>query len=348
MPSISILLPVYNAESFLEDAVLSILQQTFSDFELILIDDGSTDGSKQIVRQLAVRDSRIRLVQRPNKGLIATLNEGIALARSPLIARMDADDIALPHRLERQCTYLKSHPETVAIGSYVQFMDRCGHTYRTKYLPAGEGLRKAFLWGCPIMHPTVMMRTEAVREAGGYSPEFPSAEDYALWLRLLSLGGIDNIPEVLLSYRVHGSSISHVHAQQQRDSTLRAQALWIAGRTFDKDLCHLPANSLLDALALPPETLRYLLARMLALNPHIIGISPEHDPEAQEWLPRILQGPMTPEIRKALALYHLRAARAPGLSTSARLYQLARCARYSPREFMGKLGEFLRGRLQRR
>ncbi len=261
---------------------------------------------------------------------------------------MDADDIALPHRLERQCTYLKSHPETVAVGSYVQFMDRCGHTYRTKYLPAGEGLRKAFLWGCPIMHPTVMMRTEAVREAGGYSPEFPSAEDYALWLRLLSLGGIDNIPEVLLSYRVHGSSISHVHAQQQRDSTLRAQALWIAGRTFDKDLCHLPANSLLDALALPPETLRYLLARMLALNPHIIGISPEHDPEAQEWLPRILQGPMTPEIRKALALYHLRAARAPGLSTSARLYQLARCARYSPREFMGKLGEFLRGRLQRR
>lgn len=346
MPEISVLLPVYNAAHFIEKAIISILTQTMKNFEFIIINDGSTDSSGEILQKFAHKDIRIRLVQRPNKGLIATLNEGIALARSPLIARMDADDIALPHRLERQCTYLKSHPETVAVGSYVQFMDRCGHTYRTKYLPAGEGLRKAFLWGCPIMHPTVMMRTEAVREAGGYSPEFPSAEDYALWLRLLSLGGIDNIPEVLLSYRVHGSSISHVHAQQQRDSTLRAQALWIAGRTFDKDLCHLPANSLLDALALPPETLRYLLARMLALNPHIIGISPEHDPEAQEWLPRILQGPMTPEIRKALALYHLRAARAPGLSTSARLYHLCRCTCYSPHEFIEKMGEFLRGRLQ--
>lgn len=273
---------------------------------------------------------------------------GISLARSPFIARMDADDIALPHRLERQCTYLKIHPAAVAVGSYVKLMDECGHTYRTKYLPTGEKLRKAFLWGCPIMHPTVMMRTEAVRKAGGYSPEFPSAEDYALWLRLLSLGEIDNIHEALLSYRVHGSSISHVHARQQRDSTLRAQALWIAGRTFDKDLCHLPTNPLLNALALPPETLRYLLARMLSLNSHIIGVSPKQDPDAQEWLPRILQGPMTPEIRKAMALYHLRAARAPGLSTSARLYQIARCACYSPREFMGKLGEFLRGRLQRR
>ncbi|WP_448339343.1 glycosyltransferase family 2 protein [Desulfovibrio piger] len=347
-PQISIILPVYNAKQYLEASVYSILNQSLTDFELILINDGSTDGSEKIVRQLAARDSRIRLVQRPNKGLIATLNEGISLARSPFIARMDADDIALPHRLERQCTYLKIHPEAVAVGSYVKLMDECGHTYRTKYLPTGEKLRKAFLWGCPIMHPTVMMRTEAVRKAGGYSPEFPSAEDYALWLRLLSLGEIDNIHEALLSYRVHGSSISHVHARQQRDSTLRAQALWIAGRTFDKDLCHLPTNPLLNALALPPETLRYLLARMLSLNSHIIGVSPKQDPDAQEWLPRILQGPMTPEIRKAMALYHLRAARAPGLSTSARLYQIARCACYSPREFMGKLGEFLRGRLQRR
>lgn len=348
MPAISILLPIYNAKNFIRKSIDSILYQTFSDFELILIDDGSTDGSEQIVRQLAAQDSRIRLVQRPNKGLIATLNEGLALARSPLIARMDADDIAFPERLAVQYAYMNSRPDLLAVGSYVMFMDDQDTMYRKKTFPGGKEILEAFRWGCPLVHPAVMMRTDAVREVGGYLSEFPSAEDYALWGRLLSLGNVDTIPKVLLAYRVHGSSISHVHAQQQRDSTLRAQALWIAGRTFDKDLCHLPANSLLDALALPPETLRYLLARMLALNPHIIGISPEHDPEAQEWLPRILQGPMTPEIRKALALYHLRAARAPGLSTSARLYQLARCARYSPREFMGKLGEFLRGRLQRR
>jgi len=163
---------------------------------------------------------------------------------------------------------------------------------------------------------------------------------------LLSLGNVDTISQVLLAYRIHGNSISHAHARQQRDSTLRAQAIWLSKQAWTDDICKLPADSLISEL--PPKEQRELLARMLALNPHIIGISPEHDPEAQEWLPRILQGPMTPEIRKALALYHLRAARAPGLSTSARLYQLARCACYSPREFMGKLGEFLRGRLQRR
>lgn len=345
-PHISVILPAYNAKQYLEAAVDSIQNQSLTDFELILIDDGSSDGTEQLVRQLAAKDPRIRLVQRPNKGLIATLNEGLALARSPLIARMDADDIAFPGRLEIQYAYMNAHPDVLAVGSYVMFMDGQDTMYRKKTFPGGNDILKAFRWGCPLAHPAVMMRTDAVRQVGGYPSAFPSAEDYALWVRLLSLGKVDTIPQVLLAYRVHGSSISHAHARQQRDSTLRAQCLWLLKQKWTEDLCQLPANDLLSFL--PPKEQRELLARMLALNPHIIGISPEHDPEAQEWLPRILQGPMTPEIRKALALYHLRAARAPGLSTSARLYQLARCARYSPREFMGKLGEFLRGRLQRR
>lgn len=334
------------SKSFIRKSIDSILYQTFSDFELILIDDGSTDGSEQIVRQLAAQDSRIRLVQRPNKGLIATLNEGLALARSPLIARMDADDVAFPERLAVQYAYMDSHPDILAVGSYVMFMDAQDTMYRKKIFPRGKEILEAFRWGCPLVHPAVMMRTDAVREVGGYPSAFPSAEDYALWVRLLSLGNVDTISQVLLAYRIHGNSISHAHARQQRDSTLRAQAIWLSKQAWTDDICKLPADSLISEL--PPKEQRELLARMLALNPHIIGISPEHDPEAQEWLPRILQGPMTPEIRKALALYHLRAARAPGLSTSARLYQLARCACYSPREFMGKLGEFLRGRLQRR
>ena len=192
-----------------------------------------------------------------------------------------------------------------------------------------------------------MIRTEAMRKAGGYPSDFPAAEDYALWLRLLSLGKIDNLPDVLLSYRVHGTSVSHKHARQQRDSTLRAQALWIAGRLFDKELCRLSSPVLLATLNLPPQKVRGLLARMLALNPHVIGTTPEQDPEAQKWLPRILQGPMTPEIRKAMALYHLRAARAPELSTRDRLYHLGQCIYYSPHDFIGKVREFLRGRLQR-
>lgn len=345
-PQVSILLPVYNAAQYILKAVDSILQQSLTDFELILIDDGSSDGTEQLVRQLAAKDQRIHLVQRPNKGLIATLNEGLALARSPLIARMDADDIAFPERLAVQYAYMNSHPDLLAVGSYVMFMDDQDTMYRKKTFPRGKEILEAFRWGCPLVHPAVMMRTDAVREVGGYLSEFPSAEDYALWIRLLSLGNVDTIPKVLLAYRVHSSSISHAHARQQRDSILRAQAIWLSKQAWTDEICQLPADTLVSAL--PPREQRELLARMLALNPHIIGISPEQDPEAQEWLPRILQGPMTPEIRKAMALYHLRAARAPGLSTSARLYQLGRCACYSPREFVGKLGEFLRGRLQRR
>ncbi len=343
---ISIILPAYNAKQYIEASVDSILQQSLTDFELIIIDDGSTDGTQQLVQQLTAKDQRIRLVQRPNKGLITTLNEGIALARSPLIARMDADDIAFPERLAIQYTYMNSHPDVLAVGSYVMFMDAQDTMYRKKIFPRGKEILEAFRWGCPLVHPAVMMRTDAVREVGGYPSAFPSAEDYALWVRLLSLGKVDIIPQVLLAYRVHDSSISHAHARQQRDSTLRAQTIWISKQTWTDDICKLPADSLISEL--PSKEQRELLARMLALNPHIIGISPEQDPEAQEWLPRILQGPMTPELRKALALYHLRAARAPGLATTARLYQLGRCACYSPREFVGKLGEFLRGRLQRR
>lgn len=327
-PRISVLLPVYNNVQYLKKAVLSILQQSFTNFEMILIDDGSSDGTEHLVQQLAEQDARIRLVQRPNKGLIASLNEGINI-----------------NRLSIQYTYMTDHPDVVAVGSYIKFMDSQDRMYRKKFFSSGQKLLDDFRWGCPLVHPAVMMRTDAVQKIGGYSPEFPSAEDYALWLRMLSFGRMDTIPQVLLAYRVHGQSISHVHARQQRDSTLRAQAIWLSGQEWTRDICQLSATQLLNSL-LSPEEQRELLARMLALNPHLIGVSPEQDPEAQEWLPCVLQGDITPEIRKALALYHLRAARAQGLSTGSRLYHLCQCALYSPGEFMKKMTEFLCGRLQ--
>ena len=344
-PRISVLLPVYNNVQYLKKAVLSILQQSFTNFEMILIDDGSSDGTEHLVQQLAEQDARIRLVQRPNKGLIASLNEGINLVRSPFIARMDADYFSFINRLSIQYTYMTDHPDVVAVGSYIKFMDSQDRMYRKKFFSSGQKLLDDFRWGCPLVHPAVMMRTDAVQKIGGYSPEFPSAEDYALWLRMLSFGRMDTIPQVLLAYRVHGQSISHVHARQQRDSTLRAQAIWLSGQEWTRDICQLSATQLLNSL-LSPEEQRELLARMLALNPHLIGVSPEQDPEAQEWLPCVLQGDITPEIRKALALYHLRAARAQGLSTGSRLYHLCQCALYSPCEFMKKMTEFLCGRLQ--
>ena len=162
-PQLSILLPVYNAAQYILKAVDSILKQSLTDFELILIDDGSSDGTEQLVRQLAAKDQRIHLVQRPNKGLIATLNEGLALARSPLIARMDADDIAFPERLAAQYAYMNSRPDLLAVGSYVMFMDDQDTMYRKKTFPGGKEILEAFRWGCPLVHPAVMMRTDAVR-----------------------------------------------------------------------------------------------------------------------------------------------------------------------------------------
>src|SRR5262245_11551620 len=116
MPGISVILACYNTERYIASAVQSILAQTLGDFELILIDDGSTDSSSQICQDLAAKDSRIRLITRPNKGLTKTLNEGLSLATAPLIARMDADDLSLPTRFEKQVAYLSAHPECVCVG----------------------------------------------------------------------------------------------------------------------------------------------------------------------------------------------------------------------------------------
>lgn len=332
-PAISVLLPVYNAAPYVREAVASILAQTLRDFELILMDDGSTDASGEILRLLAAEDCRIRLVQRENRGLIATLNEGLALARAPYIARMDADDISLPERLQRLYAHMERHPVVVALGSAIQYMDAAGRPGRVKQYPVGDAVADAVLWGSPLAHPAVMLRTQAVREAGGYPAAFPHAEDYALWLRLYAPGAIDNLPDVLLRYRLHGASVSHVYALTQRTSTLRAQALWLAGRTELLAEANSGDNArFLQALALPPAVRQGLIARMLALAPHLVG-SGADDPEGSGWLAELRHAPRTPELRRALSLYHLRAARAPSLSLPCIMAHLVQSFFWSPATF---------------
>ncbi|HJA78767.1 MAG TPA: glycosyltransferase [Candidatus Desulfovibrio intestinavium] len=337
MPAVSVLLPVYNAASYVREAVASILAQTLRDFELILMDDGSTDASGGILRALAAEDRRIRLVQRENRGLIATLNEGLALARAPFVARMDADDIALPERLARQCAHMERHPGLAVLGSAIQYMDAAGRPGRIKKYPVGDAVDEAILWGSPLAHPAVMLRTQAVRAAGGYPAAFPHAEDYALWLRLFAPGSIDNLPDVLLRYRLHGGSVSHVHALAQRTSTLRAQALWLAGRTEMPAEANSGDNAcFLQAIALPPAVRQGLIARMLALAPHLVG-SGRDDPEGSGWLAELCRSPRTPELRRALSLYHLRAAKASSLPLRKSAAHLARSFFWSPATVWRKL-----------
>lgn len=307
-PAVSVILPVFNAAPYVQKAVQSILEQSFKDFELLLLDDGSTDASREIVRALAGQDGRIRLVQRENKGLIATLNEGLSLSRAALIARMDADDISLPQRLELQCARMNADPKVVVLGGAIQYMNETGSIGRSVTYPMGQEVDSALLWGSPLAHPTTMLRTDVARRAGGYSTMFLYAEDYAFWLRLRNYGCIDNLPQTLLRYRVHRKSTSHIYACKQRTSTLRAQAFWLAEVHPTFSLMNIESNTdFLDALPLSPEVRIDILARMLALSPHLIG-DEFADAETALWLNIVRRSVCTPIRRWGLACFHLRAA----------------------------------------
>jgi glycosyltransferase involved in cell wall biosynthesis len=208
-PLITVCMPVYNAKRYLSEAIESILGQTFSDFEFLIIDDGSTDRSLAILKRYAARDARIRLSTRPNAGLVTRLNEMLHQARGELIARMDADDVALPERFARQVEFLRGHPEVDVVGGAQEHIDSKGHHLHIHYdLQGHEEIQERALTGvCPLNHPSVMMRREAVLAVGGYRAMMP-AEDLDLWLRMGERGRLANLPDVITRYRLHDSSVS--------------------------------------------------------------------------------------------------------------------------------------------
>ncbi len=218
-PRISVLLAVYNGERYLRQAVDSVIGQTFGDFELVAIDDGSSDATPAILNGYAARDGRVRVVSRPNRGLTNTLNEGLALARAPYLARMDADDLCLPERFARQVAHLDAHPDCVLVGSRVLVVDPDGLPIRhMAHEQAHEAIDHAHLnRGWPVVHPAVMMRLDAVREVGGYRDQYNTLEDTDLFLRLAEVGRLANLPEVLLHYRQHFASVTHTKAAKQHE-----------------------------------------------------------------------------------------------------------------------------------
>ena len=220
IPRVSVVMPVYNAERYLREAVESILNQTFTDFEFIIIDDGSTDGSLKILREYADKDPRIRLISRENRGITPTLNEGIDLARGEYIARMDADDVSLPERFARQMAYMEEHPECVVCGSYIDKIDPYGVLIKAEDRPLDHDAIESRLLeegtGGIICHPVAMIRKTALVEAGKYRAEYVNSQDLDLWLRLARLGHLANIPHVLLQYRQHPASISVRNSAKQR------------------------------------------------------------------------------------------------------------------------------------
>jgi glycosyltransferase involved in cell wall biosynthesis len=206
LPVISVAMPVYNGERYLAAAIDSILSQTCNDFELIIIDDGSTDNSAQVLREYQKQDSRIRLIVRENRNLATTLNEIIDLARGKWIARMDQDDIALPHRFERQLQWLDQTGADIC-GSWVRlFGSSTNHIL--KHPQTDAAIKMEILFSTPFAHPTVMMKTELVKKLH-YDKTWEKCEDYDLWERAARAGWkMTNVPEILLLYRQHSSQIS--------------------------------------------------------------------------------------------------------------------------------------------
>ncbi len=198
-------MPVYNCESFVAEAVKSILTQTLTDFELIIIDDHSTDGTCGIID--GFQDPRIVFIKKQeNSGLINSLNLGLSISKGQFIARMDGDDISHATRLEKQVDFLSEHPDIAICGTWYQLMDS---NEIVKNPEVNESIKIAFLDYCALGHPTVMFRKDFITfHKLDYNPDFFAAEDYDLWIRISALGKLANLPEVLLSYRSHAEQVS--------------------------------------------------------------------------------------------------------------------------------------------
>lgn len=215
-PEISVLMSVYNGERFLREAIDSVLNQSFRNFEFIIINDGSNDNSQNIINEYAKMDDRIRVHNQENEGLIASLNKGLEIAKSNLIARMDADDVCALDRFEKQFSYMSLHKNVGVLGGAITLIDDHGHIIRKSSYPfMGKDMDDFILRGSPVAHPAVMMRKDLVLGLGGYRKAYKSAEDYDLWLRLKEKTNIDNLSDVLLFYRQHDDKISFKFAHQQ-------------------------------------------------------------------------------------------------------------------------------------
>lgn len=212
IPAISVVLGVYNGQRFIAQAVESILKQTFTDFEFIAVDDGSTDKTLSILQKYASQDPRLKVVQIPHGGIVDAANAGLDAAQAPLIARADADDIAMPERFSKQAQYLAEHPEVVCLGSRMWLMEPYGSIIDQSHHPlTHEEIDRELLrgsgWAMP--QPVAMLRKDAITKVGGYRKEYLWSEDLDLFLRMAEVGRMANLPDLLVKYRSHAGSTNH-------------------------------------------------------------------------------------------------------------------------------------------
>lgn len=230
-PLVSILMPAYNASQFIDAAIQSILEQTYPSFELIILDDGSTDDSAKKAAHWALTDGRVRALQNErNKGIVYSLNRLIQEVNptSKYLARMDSDDISLPNRLMRQVNFLESNPEYAIVGGHNLIIDKDGLTVGIRRYPTSyEEIIQALPRFSPFSHPTVMIRRSVIEVTGGYDDGHPGCEDYQLWFRIALNYKVANLNEPLLKYRLTANQIKQTQLRRTIQQTLQLQKRWL-------------------------------------------------------------------------------------------------------------------------
>ena len=218
VPIVSVVMSVYNTESFLPYAIESILRQSFREFEFIIINDGSTDNSGKILDEYAKMDVRIKVIHQENTGISNALNRAIQNSRGIFLARQDPDDISLPNRLSRQVSYLKNHTNVHVVGSNNFIINRKNRVVACYFRPLScSDISSIISSYNPICHGSVMMRKDAIIDVGLYDSRFDKAEDLELWLRMLLKGKkIVNLPDFLYCWRIHGTSVAGSALEQQK------------------------------------------------------------------------------------------------------------------------------------
>lgn len=262
-------MPVYNAEKYVKQALESILAQSYSNLEILVIDDGSTDQSLAVIERII--DPRVAVIRNPvNKGLIATLNSGLERAGGKYIARMDADDLAHCDRIAKQVNFLEANAETGVVGTAYQELTEQGPDKKVQFLSSDDEIRTVLLFNSSLAHPTVMFRTSVLRDhAVAYDREFRHAEDYEMWVRLTQYTKLANLPDVLLQYRVHPAQVSRTASVGLHDTAVKVRA------------------KVLERLGIHPTENEIALHNALGSGQTLSGTDALHD--AEMWLRKLIR-----------------------------------------------------------
>ena len=262
-PAVSVLMSVHDGAAWVREAIQSVLGQTAGDLELIVIDDGSTDATPELLA--AIRDPRLRVERQAQAGLTRSLNRALQFATAPLVARLDADDVALPERLACQLAFLQAHPEVGLLGTGCHEVSPSGEVVRTIRPPEDDGiLRRALIRANPFIHSSVVFRREAVERVGAYDERLPVAQDYDLWLRLARVTRLANLAEPLVLRRLTPGRVSSVREAERLRAEVRVKLRALRSRAYPA-WCAVYLVKPLLALAVPAG-LRGFLRRGFTLG----------------------------------------------------------------------------------